>query len=75
MFFIEIRRFHYPRFTIKNGHVTYQNRILQSTSYKKAQQTGRSYYSEYGTSATLNDSESLNKKNDSGSTLMWAFTR
>jgi carotenoid cleavage dioxygenase-like enzyme len=63
------------RFTIKNGHVTYQNRILQSDSYQQAYQTGRSCYSEYGSSRTTDNSSSLNEKPKPKSTLSWFFTR
>ncbi|CAF0942936.1 unnamed protein product [Rotaria sordida] len=62
------------KFTIKNGHVTYQNRILQSNAYKEAHETGRSCYSEYGTSKSEN-SNSSNNKNELKSTLSWIFTR
>ena len=62
------------RFTIKDGHVTYQNRILQSSAYQQACQTGRLCYSEYGTSKA-NHSNSLNQKNDSESIPNWFVTR
>ncbi|CAF2314857.1 unnamed protein product [Rotaria sp. Silwood2] len=62
------------KFTIKNGHVTYQNRILQSDAYKKAHQTGRSCYSEYGTSKTEENLDSSNNKGEQESTLSWIST-
>ncbi|CAF3334375.1 unnamed protein product [Rotaria socialis] len=63
------------KFTIEHGHVTYQNRILQSNSYKKAYQTGRLCYSEYSTSTTEDKSMSSCKRYEAGSTLSWIFTR
>ncbi|CAF0916761.1 unnamed protein product [Adineta ricciae] len=63
------------KFTVTNGHVMYQNRILQSDAYKKAYETGRSCYSEYGTAKDKDESDALNAKNKSGSSLAWFFTR
>ncbi|CAF1013350.1 unnamed protein product [Adineta steineri] len=63
------------KFTIKNGHVTYQNRILQSDAYKQAYKTGRSCYSEYGTSKYQDKSDSYNNKHESVSSLSWFLTR
>ncbi len=63
------------RFTIKNGHVTYQNRILQSDAYQKAYKTGQSYYSEYGTAKNKENSNLVNNENKSESTLNWFYSR
>ena len=65
----------YNRFTVTNGQVTYQNRILQSDAYKKAYETGRPCYSEYGTAKDKDESDALNAKNKSGSSLAWFFAR
>ncbi len=75
-YFIYFLIFNYSnRFTIKNGHVTYQNRILQSDAYQQAYKTGRSCYSEYGTSKYRDDSNTFNDKKKSESSLSWFFTR
>lgn len=67
--------FFIDRFTIKDGHVTYQNRILQSSAYQDAVKNGRSCYSEYGTSRSKNITDSSNTKYESESILEWIITR
>jgi len=73
IFFRTLNSLH--RFTIENGHVTYQNRILQSDSYQQAHQTGQLCYSEYGTSKDKENCNILNKENQSESTLSWFYSR
>ena len=63
------------RFTIKNGYITYQNRVLQSDAYQKASRTGQRFYSEYGTSTTKKSSKTSEDKNLSQSTLSWFYSR
>ncbi len=63
------------RFTIKNGHITYQNRILQSDAYQQAYQTGQRSYSEYATSKSRRNSNSTGKENSSQPTLTWLYSR
>ena len=63
------------RFTIKNGYVTYQNRVLQSDAYQQASRTGQRFYSEYGTSTTKKISNTSEDENLSQSTLSWFYSR
>ncbi|UJR25603.1 hypothetical protein I4U23_006947 [Adineta vaga] len=63
------------KFTLNNGHVTYQNRILQSNAYQQAHKTGRSCYSEYGTAKHNGNINTVNEKTKSESTLTWLLTR
>jgi len=63
------------RFTINNGRVTYQNRILQSDAYQKAHRTGRAHYSEYGTAKSTKLNRIIDDDNKTETTLQWFCSR